>query len=58
MDTHEEVMEQIRRTDSELEEIALRIPATEAMAMRACALDGGDETARRRTVMTAYPGRA
>ena len=57
MDIHERVMEHIRRTDSEMEEIALRVPATDAMVMRACALDGGDEDARRLTVMTAYPGR-
>ena len=57
MDTHERVMEHIRHMDSEMEEVAIRMPATDAMAMRACALDGGDEKARRITVMTAYPGR-
>ena len=57
MDTHESEMERMKSMDLEMEEIAIRMPATHAMALRACALDGGDEDARRQTVMTAYPGR-
>jgi hypothetical protein len=57
MDTHERTMERIRNKDMEMEETALRLPATHAMAMRSCALDGGNEEARRQTVMTSYPGR-
>ena len=57
METHERVMERIRRMDSELEETALLTPATMAMKQRACGLDGKDKTALRNTTMTAYPGR-
>ena len=57
METHERIMERIRRVDSELEETALLIPANAAMAQRACGLDGGDGRALRQTTMTAYPGR-